>query len=257
MKVNSMLKAESVVKNFGGLKAVDRCSFEVEKGSIVGLIGPNGAGKTTLFNVITGMYKPDAGRVIFKGKDISGLRPDEICHRGITRTFQVSRELKIMTVLENMLLAFKGQKGENVIRAVLKPASVLEQEKENLRRSVEILKTLNLYGLRNDSVAILSGGQRKMLELGQALATGPGLLLLDEPTAGATFAETATVVNFIKRLREEQGLTFLIVEHKMEVIMNICDRIIVVNYGRKLMEGTPGEVRGNKEVREAYLGREG
>jgi ABC-type branched-subunit amino acid transport system ATPase component len=257
MKVNSMLKAESVVKNFGGLKAVDRCSFEVEKGSIVGLIGPNGAGKTTLFNVITGMYKLDAGRVIFKAEEISGLRPDEICHRGITRTFQVSRELKIMTVLENMLLAFKGQKGENVIRAVLKPTYVLEQEKENLRRSVEILKTLNLYDLRNESVAILSGGQRKMLELGQALATGPELLLLDEPTAGATFAETATVVNFIKWLREAQGLTFLIVEHKMEVIMNICDRIIVVNYGRKLMEGTPEEVRANKEVREAYLGREG
>jgi ABC-type branched-subunit amino acid transport system ATPase component len=257
MKVNSMLKADSVVKNFGGLRAVDRCSFEVEKGSIVGLIGPNGAGKTTLFNVITGLYKPDAGRVIFKGEEISGLRPDEICHRGITRTFQVSRELKIMTVLENMLLAFKGQKGENVIRAVLKPGSVLEQEKENLRRSVEILKTLNLYDLRNESVAILSGGQRKMLEVGQALATGPELLLLDEPTAGATFAETGTVVNFINWLREEQRLTFLIVEHKMEVIMNICDRIIVVNYGKKLMEGTPEEVRANKEVREAYLGREG
>jgi ABC-type branched-subunit amino acid transport system ATPase component len=257
MKGNSMLKAESVVKNFGGLRAVDRCSFEVDKGSIVGLIGPNGAGKTTLFNVITGMYQPDAGRVLFKGEEISDLRPDQICHRGITRTFQVSRELKIMTVLENMLLAFKGQKGENVLRAVLKPTSVLEQEEENLKRSVEILKTLNLYDLRNESVAILSGGQRKMLEVGQALATGPELLLLDEPTAGATFAETGTVVNFIKWLREEQGLTFLIVEHKMEVIMNICDRIIVVNYGKKLMEGTPAEVRANKEVREAYLGREG
>jgi ABC-type branched-subunit amino acid transport system ATPase component len=257
MKGNSMLKAESVVKNFGGLRAIDRCSFEVDKGSIVGLIGPNGAGKTTLFNVITGMYRPDAGRVLFKGEEISYLRPDEICHRGITRTFQVSRELKIMTVLENMLLAFKGQKGESALRAVLKPASDLEQEKENLKRSVEILKTLNLYELRNESVAILSGGQRKMLEVGQALATGPELLLLDEPTAGATFAETGTVVNFIKWLREEQGLTFLIVEHKMEVIMNICDRIIVVNYGKKLMEGTPAEVRANKEVREAYLGREG
>jgi ABC-type branched-subunit amino acid transport system ATPase component len=257
MKGNSMLKAESVVKNFGGLRAVDRCSFEVDKGSIVGLIGPNGAGKTTLFNVVTGMYRPDAGRVLFKGEEISYLRPDEICHRGITRTFQVSRELKIMTVLENMLLAFKGQKGESALRAVLKPASDLEQEKENLKRSVEILKTLNLYELRNESVAILSGGQRKMLEVGQALATGPELLLLDEPTAGATFAETGTVVNFIKWLREEQGLTFLIVEHKMEVIMNICDRIIVVNYGKKLMEGTPAEVRANKEVREAYLGREG
>jgi len=154
-----MLKAEGIVKNFGGLRAVDDCSIEVEKGSIVGLIGPNGAGKTTFFNVITGMYKPNAGRILFKGEDITGLRPDRICQRGITRTFQVSRELKIMTLLENILLAFKDQRGENIIRGILNPANVREQERENLGKSVEILKAMHLYELRNEPVAILSGGQ--------------------------------------------------------------------------------------------------
>jgi branched-chain amino acid transport system ATP-binding protein len=251
----SMLKAEGIVKDFGGLRAINHCSIEVEKGSIVGLIGPNGAGKTTLFNVITSMYKPDAGRVTFKGEDITGLRPDQICQKGITRTFQISRELKIMTLLENIMLGFKDQRGEKIIRGILNPASVKEQERKNLERSLEILEAMKLYELRNEPAAILSGGQRKMLELGQALATGPEMLLLDEPTAGATAGETAMVVSFIRRMREEQGLTILIVEHKMEVIMGICDKIIVMSYGEKLMEGSAEEVRQNEQVREAYLGR--
>ncbi len=252
----SILKVENVTKNFGGLRAVRGCSIEVEKGSIVGLIGPNGAGKTTLFNVITGMYKPDEGQVIFNGEDISGLRPDQICQRGITRTFQVSRELKVMTLLENIMLAFKNQKGESIFAGILQPASVREQERRNLKKSLEILKAVNLYDFRNESVAVLSGGQRKMLELGQALATEPDMLLLDEPTAGATAAETTMVINTIRKMREEQGITFLIVEHKMEVIMGICDKIIVMSYGEKLMEGTADEVQHNEQVREAYLGRE-
>lgn len=251
-----MLNAEGIVKNFGGLTAVNHCSIEVEKGSIVGLIGPNGAGKTTLFNVITGMYKPDAGRVIFKGDDITGLSPDQICQKGITRTFQVSRELKVMTLLENILLAYKNQKGESIIRGIINPVSVKEQERRNLGKALEILNAMKLYELRNESAAILSGGQRKMLEIGQAVATEPEMLLLDEPTAGATAAETAMVVSLIMRMREEQGLTFLIVEHKMEVIMGICDKIIVMSYGEKLMEGGAEEVRRNEQVREAYLGRE-
>ena len=251
-----MLNAEGIVKNFGGLTAVNHCSIEVEKGSIVGLIGPNGAGKTTLFNVITGMYKPDAGRVIFKGDDITGLSPDQICQKGITRTFQVSRELKVMTLLENILLAYKNQQGESIIRGIINPVSVKEQERRNLGKALDILNAMKLYELRNESAAILSGGQRKMLEIGQALATEPEMLLLDEPTAGATAAETAMVVSLIMRMREEQGLTFLIVEHKMEVIMGICDKIIVMSYGEKLMEGGAEEVRRNEQVREAYLGRE-
>jgi len=251
-----MLKAEGIVKDFGGLRAVNNCSIEVEKGSIVGLIGPNGAGKTTLFNVITGMYEPDAGKVTFKGEDISGLRPDQICQKGITRTFQVSRELKIMTLIENVMLAFKDQSGEGIIRGILNTANVKQQERENLKKALEILNALKLYDLRNESVAILSGGQRKMLELGQALATEPKMLLLDEPTAGSTVTETGMMVNFIRRMREEQELTFLIVEHKMEVIMGLCDKIIVISYGEKLMEGSADEVRQNEQVREAYLGRE-
>jgi branched-chain amino acid transport system ATP-binding protein len=251
-----MLNAEGIVKNFGGLTAINHCSIEVEKGSIVGLIGPNGAGKTTLFNVITGMYKPDAGRVLFKGDDITGLSPDQICQKGITRTFQVSRELKVMTLLENILLAYKNQSGESILRGIINPVSVREQERRNLEKALEILNAMKLYELRNESAAILSGGQRKMLEIGQALATEPEMLLLDEPTAGATAAETAMVVGLIKKMREEQGLTFLIVEHKMEVIMDICDKIIVMSYGEKLMEGVAAEVRRNEQVREAYLGRE-
>lgn len=251
-----MLNAEGIVKNFGGLTAINHCSIEVEKGSIVGLIGPNGAGKTTLFNVITGMYKPDAGRVLFKGDDITGLSPDQICQKGITRTFQVSRELKVMTLLENILLAYKNQRGESILRGIVNSASVREQERRNLEKALEILNAMKLYELRNESAAILSGGQRKMLEIGQALATEPEMLLLDEPTAGATAAETAMVVGLIKKMREEQGLTFLIVEHKMEVIMGICDKIIVMSYGEKLMEGVAEEVRRNEQVREAYLGRE-
>jgi branched-chain amino acid transport system ATP-binding protein len=251
-----MLNAEGIVKNFGGLTAINHCSIEVEKGSIVGLIGPNGAGKTTLFNVITGMYKPDAGRVIFKGDDITGLSPDQICQKGITRTFQVSRELKVMTLLENILLAYKNQSGESILRGIVNSASVREQERRNLEKALEILNAMKLYELRNESAAILSGGQRKMLEIGQALATEPEMLLLDEPTAGATAGETAMVVGVIKKMREEQALTFLIVEHKMEVIMGICDKIIVMSYGEKLMEGSAVEVRRNEQVREAYLGRE-
>jgi len=251
-----MLSAKGIVKNFGGLTAVNRCSIEVEKGSIAGLIGPNGAGKTTLFNVITGMYKPDAGRVIFKGDDITGLSPDQICQKGITRTFQVSRELKVMTLLENIMLAYKNQRGESILRGIVNPVSVREQERRNLEKALEILNAMKLYELRNESAAILSGGQRKMLEIGQALATEPEMLLLDEPTAGATAAETAMVVGVIKKMREEQGLSFLIVEHKMEVIMGICDKIIVMSYGEKLMEGSAVEVRRDEQVREAYLGRE-
>jgi branched-chain amino acid transport system ATP-binding protein len=251
-----MLKSEGIVKNFGGLRALNHCSIEVEKGSIVGLIGPNGAGKTTLFNVITGLYEPDDGRVIFKGEDITGLPPDRICQKGLTRTFQISRELKSMTLLENIMLAFKDQEGEKIIGGLLNPPNVREQERRNLARSLEILETMKLSELRNEPAGILSGGLRKMLELGRALATAPEMLLLDEPTAGATAGETAMVVGFIERVRGEQGLTFLIVEHKMDVIMGICDKIFVINYGENLMDGSPKEVRENEQVREAYLGRE-
>ncbi len=249
-----LLEAKEVVKDFGGLRAVDHCSIAAEKGSICGLIGPNGAGKTTLFDLLTGFYKPNSGTVLFKDKRIDGLEPHQICLRGLVRTFQIARELKNMTLLENMLLAPKGQYGEQLGYAIARPPKVLGRERENLNRALRILEIVGLERLKNEAAINLSGGQRKMLEVARALMTDPEMLLLDEPTAGATFEETRKLMSYIEDLRKDHGLTFLIVEHKMEVIMNLCDRIFVMNNGRKLTEGTPREVQRNPQVIEAYLG---
>jgi ABC-type branched-subunit amino acid transport system ATPase component len=249
-----LLEAKEVVKDFGGLRAVDHCSIAVEKGSISGLIGPNGAGKTTLFDLLTGFYKPNSGTVFFKEKRIDGLEPHQICLQGLVRTFQIARELKNMTLLENMLLAPKGQYGEHLGYAIARPPKVLARERENLDRALRILEIVGLEHLKNEAAINLSGGQRKMLEVARALMTDPEMLLLDEPTAGATFEETRKLMSYIEDLRKDHGLSFLIVEHKMEVIMNLCDRIFVMNNGRKLTEGTPREVQRNPQVIEAYLG---
>jgi len=252
--VNFLLEAKEVVKDFGGLRAVDHCSIAVEKGSICGLIGPNGAGKTTLFDLLTGFYKPNSGSVHFKEQRIDGLDPHEICLRGLVRTFQIARELKNMTLLENMLLAPKGQFGENLAYAILQPPRVLGRERENLRKARQILEIVGLRHLENELATNLSGGQRKMLEVARALMTDPEMLLLDEPTAGATFEETRKLMEYIETLRRGHVLTFLIVEHKMEVIMNLCDQIFVMNNGQRLAQGTPREVQQNRQVIEAYLG---
>ena len=249
-----LLEAKDLVKDFGGLRAVDHCSIAVEKGSICGLIGPNGAGKTTLFDLLTGFYRPNSGIVLFKKERIEGLEPHEICRRGLVRTFQIARELKNMTLLENMLLAPKGQFGENLAYAILQPPRVLERERENLRKARQILEIVGLRHLENELATNLSGGQRKMLEVARALMTDPEMLLLDEPTAGATFEETRKLMDYIETLRRENSLTFLIVEHKMEVIMNLCDKILVMNNGQRLAQGTPREVQQNRQVIEAYLG---
>ncbi len=252
--MNYLLEAQELIKDFGGLRAVDHCSIAVEKGSICGLIGPNGAGKTTLFDLFTGFYKPNAGSVYFKGQRIDGLEPHEICLQGLVRTFQIARELKNMTLMENMLLAPKGQFGEHLGYAIVQPPKVLAKERENLGKARQILEIVGLKHLQNELATSLSGGQRKMLEVARALMTGPEMLLLDEPTAGATFEETRKLMDYIETLRREYSLTFLIVEHKMEVIMNLCDKIFVMNNGQRLAEGTPGEVQQNRQVIEAYLG---
>ncbi|RLB05169.1 MAG: ABC transporter ATP-binding protein [Deltaproteobacteria bacterium] len=249
----TILEAKEVYKYFGGIKAVDGFSMEVENKSITGLIGPNGAGKTTFFNVAAGIYQPDRGDIFFKGEQIGGLRPDQICQKGLTRTFQIARGLGEMTVWENVMLAPKAQTGESPFGAFIFKR-VKKEEKENWEKAAALLQEMGLYEQRNEYAKNLSAGQRKMLEITRAIMTDPEILLLDEPTAGATVDETKKIMAEIERLRDEKGLTFLVVEHKMEVIMNICNPIYVMHNGQNLAVGDPKDIQGNKQVREVYLG---
>ncbi|WP_257300031.1 ABC transporter ATP-binding protein [Haloarchaeobius sp. FL176] len=251
------LKVSGLEKHFGGITAVDGVGFEIDKGSMTGLIGPNGAGKSTTFNCITGTHKPDAGRVEFNGQDITGLEPYQIADRGLVRTFQIARELGEMTVLENMMVAPKHQRGEALWRSVLPFArnSVNQQEQEILERAWETLEFFDIDHLANEYAENLSGGQRKLLELARALLTDPQMLLLDEPFAGVNPSLEERLLEHIHELRD-QGYTFLIVEHDMDLIMKNCEKVIVMHQGRILTEGTPEDVRNNEDVIEAYLGGE-
>ena len=251
------LRVEGLRKEFGGIVAVDGTSFEIEEGTMTGLIGPNGAGKSTTFNCITGVHEPTAGTVQFQGEDITGLAPNQVANRGLVRTFQIARELEEMTVLENMLLAPKGQRGEALWRSVLPfvRGSVIEQETEILEDCWEMLEFFEIDHLAHEYAGNLSGGQRKLLELARALLTEPTMLLLDEPFAGVNPSLEERLLEHIHELRE-QGYTFLIVEHDMDLIMQNCEHIIVMHQGQVLTEGTPAEVKQNEQVVEAYLGGE-
>jgi len=249
------LRVEGMSKHFGGITAVDGATFEVERGTLTGLIGPNGAGKSTTFNLITGMLTPDAGTVSFEGEDITGLEPYEIADRGLVRTFQIARELQEMTVLENMMLAPKGQRGERLWRSVLPVArrDVVDQETELLDRVWEILEFFEIEHLAEEYAGNLSGGQRKLLEMARALLTDPDVLLLDEPFAGVNPTLERRLLDHIHELRD-RGYTFLLVEHDMDLIMENCRHVVVMHQGRILTEGTPEEVKADEEVIEAYLG---
>jgi len=251
------LRVENLTKRFGGITAVDGATFEVERGTLTGLIGPNGAGKSTTFNLITGMLSPDSGRVVFDDEDITGLEPYEIANRGLVRTFQIARELGEMTVLENMMFAPKYQRGEHLWRSVLPGArrGVVKQEAELLDRVWEALEFFEIEHLAEEYAGNLSGGQRKLLEMARALLTDPDVLLLDEPFAGVNPTLERRLLDHIHELRD-QGYTFLLVEHDMDLIMNNCRHVIVMHQGQILTEGTPEEIKSDEEVIEAYLGGE-
>jgi ABC-type branched-subunit amino acid transport system ATPase component len=249
------LKVRDLRTTFGGITAVDNVAFEIEKGSMTGLIGPNGAGKSSTFNCITGTYTPDSGVVEFNGEDITGLEPYEVADRGLVRTFQIARELSEMTVLENMMVAPMHQRGEALWRSVFARDDVNKQETEILERAWETLEFFDIEHLANEYAGNLSGGQRKLLELARALLTDPEMLLLDEPFAGVNPTLEERLLEHIHELRNE-GYTFLIVEHDMDLIMQNCEQVIVMHQGRILTEGTPEDVRNNEDVIEAYLGGE-
>jgi len=249
-----VLQASRVVKSFGGFRALAGCSLEIARGSITGIIGPNGAGKSTLFNVLGGLLAPESGEVSFEGRSILSLRPDQRARIGVVRTFQISRELGELTVLENMLLASPRQYGETVWRSLFTPARVRAQERAAMEKARTLLDQVNLAQLADEQAKNLSGGQKKLLEISRALMLEPKIILLDEPTAGVSPVMTEALAQTILTLRN-QGLTFAIIEHDMDVIARLCAPIFVLAEGRTLMQGSFGEVASNGEVMSAYLGK--
>ncbi|MGH3103033.1 MAG: ABC transporter ATP-binding protein [Gaiellaceae bacterium] len=249
-----MLEARDVRKRYGGVVAVDEATLAVEPASITALIGPNGAGKTTLFNVVSGFARPDSGSVLLGGERIDGRPPHAIARRGLVRTFQTPKALTRMSVLDNMLLAAPAQPGEHLWRLVATPRAGRSRERELRARALELLRLVRLDGLAEDYAGTLSGGQRKLLELTRALMAEPRLLLLDEPMAGVNPTLARQLLDRIRTLREEQGLTFLLIDHDLDVVMAVSDKVVVMNEGRVIAAGTPAEVRADPLVVDAYLG---
>jgi branched-chain amino acid transport system ATP-binding protein len=250
----TLLHTERLRKEFGGLVAVDDVDFTVPSNSIVSLIGPNGAGKTTFFNMLTGVYKPTEGSVIFAGEDMTGKPPHAFTERGIGRTFQNIRLFQNMTALENVLVGMHVRLKGNLFEALLRTPRVKREETAARERARELLEFSGLRGRDTVIGKNLSYGDQRRLEVARALATQPKLLLLDEPTAGMNPQETADFTTFVDRLRGEEGLSVLLIEHDMRVVMGISDRVTVLDYGEKIAEGTPQEIQKNDRVIEAYLG---
>jgi len=249
-----MLEVEEVEKSFGGLAAVSECSLKVEEGSITGLIGPNGAGKTTLFNVITGYYKPDKGKIIFQGQGIGGLLPHQIFQKKIYRTFQITREFAQMTVLENVMLVPEQQIGEKIWNIWFRPGLVRSQEKAIKEKALDVLEFVELIDLKDEYAGSLSGGQKKLLELARSMMAEPKMVLLDEPGSGVNPTLMKKLIANIRKLCEEKKITFFLIEHDMDLVMDLCNPVIVMSEGKKLAEGTPEEIKKDERVLEAYLG---
>ncbi len=253
-EVAPLLNVQNARKSFGGLMAVNDMSLEVLPRTITGLIGPNAAGKTTLFNLISGLYKSEAGAIYFNGERIDGLPPHKIFHKGICRTFQISRELKLMTVLENLMLVPPSQTGESLLSTWLRPWRVRDQERGLKEKALEVLRFVGMIDLKDEYAGALSAGQKRLLELARTMMADPQLLLLDEPGAGVNPTLLKRLVEYLRQLAFERGVTIFLIEHDMNLVMNTCDPIIVMSSGEKLAEGPPEVIRRDPQVLEAYLG---
>lgn len=251
-----LLAVDGVTHAFGGVNALRDFRLEVRPGELVGLIGPNGAGKTTVFNVITGVHRPAAGRVVFDGREITGAAPSRIAALGISRTFQTIRLFRELTVLDNVRVAFYAQARYGPLAAILHAGGYSGEERRIARRARELLEVFAIEEYAREPARTLPYGLQRRLEMARALATGPRLLLLDEPAAGMNPQETGGMMQFIEWTRETFGLTIVLIEHQMALVMGICERITVLDFGSVIAEGTPAEIQGNRRVLEAYLGEE-
>lgn len=250
-----VLELKNITKNFGGISALTDVSFKINKGEIFGLIGPNGAGKTTMFNVITNMFLPTSGEINFLGEKISGIKPHKITDKGICRTFQNIRLFSQMTVLENVLVGGHCRSKSGVFSSVFRTKSQRDEEVNTHKVATDLLQLVGLSSYEDVIAENLAYGQQRRLEIARALASNPSLLLLDEPAAGMNETETENLFDLIKQV-QQRGVTVLVIEHDMPFVMKLCDRIAVLNFGKKLAEGTPQEIQNNQEVIEAYLGSE-
>lgn len=249
-----MITINNLTKKFGGFTAVNNASLTIEKGSITGLVGPNGAGKTTLFNVIAGVYKPSQGTVFLDGKDITGLEPHQLFHRGLLRTFQIAHEFSTMTVRENLMMVPGEQSGEKLLDVWLNPSKIREEENLLRKKADEVIEFLEISHVANELAGNLSGGQKKLLELGRTMMVDAKIVFLDEVGAGVNRTLLNTIGDAIIRLNKERGYTFCVIEHDMEFIGRLCDPVIVMAEGGVLAMGTIDEIKSNEQVIEAYLG---